>query len=135
MNVKFDEQKLVSIKPATIVNTIEISTLEREEYKIENCETEEDIKKLKEKLIKETQELERKKLLGFDIYQKYQDLCYKIDRLNEVHRKLIQKMKSLLALPSHQCLSSQINQFHNKNLTLMIGETCEKMQTIEQTKL
>ena len=87
MKVQF-RSVLESVKPPTVVTSILISTLERDEIEIRNCKTEDEIKEIGDELIKELEELQEKKQKGYDISQQYEDLQYKFELAKEMKQKI-----------------------------------------------
>jgi len=86
LKVYFDDK--CHVKPPTIVTSILMSTLERDEIEIRNCKTDEEIKEIGDELMKELEELQEKKQKGYDIYQQYEDLKYKFELAKEMKQKM-----------------------------------------------
>ena len=81
------------MKPPTVVATIQLSTLKRDENEIEA---------VPKRFVNELKELENKKKLGYDIDQQYEDLTYKY----ELAKKAKMKLEKREDLKKPNCLDS-----------------------------
>ena len=133
MNVQF-KSELISVKPVTQVNSLIMSTLERDEDDIRKCQTKDDLDAIQKQLLLKLGELEKRKAQGYDIYQDYEDLKYKFEVAKEVKqiiakeheekikRKLLTKDKRILEnesfKPTEKFQENKLNELiHNRQIT------------------
>ena len=111
------------MKPPTVVATIQLSTLERDENEINKCKTQEEIEAVRKRLVNELKELENKKKLGYDIDQQYEDLTYKYELAKEAKMKLEKRED----LKKPNCLDSSHIAFSRQTSSCdeSLKENCE----------